>query len=338
MFLVFFLECILICILIYRWKDRFPAPPTATSSSPPPPNTEPPTDIDGFDYDIDEEEYIHDRVVGVKELVSSLLDQSRYFDNVNSLNERNKAFVEDVLLDIMHSRLDSTSSFEDFKRTSKQLLNSVLKNLDSDISSKAVELIKEFRKSEPLQRAYLKRKDTYVPSEPVIINDIEVGQYVSLKQLAKLALKNKSIVQSILDERKLPIQNKFDVYNSELSCSSERQNLLLGKLRIELGIDDFSVTKQNRKFFAVYGSFTNIPIEERLKRKDIFLIAMADRKVLKEGKISVNQFLRKLTEDLQSLAQDGVPIRVQFTGGVEKTITIKATLSSLVADNLGKST
>lgn len=289
-----------------------------------------------IDLPCDNQQYHNDRVIQVKDLITLLPEESNFFNRIDKLNQQNKRFVEDLMLDIMRGRLETAGSLEDYRRTGKILLHNVFNDLDVGITDESIKLVKDFIKSDSHQLAYLKRKNTYISPKNISVNNVTVGQYIDLKLLCEVILKNPSIVQSILNEQKMTIRHKFEKYDSELCCSVERQKFLLGRLRIELGIDDFSVTKQNRKFLAIYGSFSNTPIDQRLKRNDIFLLGMADRQVMKEVKCSVNQVLSELIADLYTLTVTGLPIRVQFENLGEKIISIKCTLSSIVGDNLGK--
>lgn len=292
-------------------------------------------DVDGEqEYD---EDCTGERIVHVRELVRRLPLQSDFFKQVEELEPLSQAFLLDTLNAILDARANSFVSFEDFKRISKKLLfNITNSHLNPAYSREAVQLAETFRTSEAHQKCYLKRSNMFIESSTVKINNKSVGQYINVIELSQLILKNVSVVQSIVDEQKRVPQKKFAKYDNELCCSIERQNLLAGRLRLELGIDDFSITKQSRKFFAVYGVFTNIPPKERLKRRDIFLIAIAEREVLKNANVSINEFMQQLVSDLKELTENGIPIRVRYESGRERTMTIKATLSALVADNLGE--
>ncbi|KAI2797355.1 hypothetical protein BLOT_011336 [Blomia tropicalis] len=183
-----------------------------------------------------------------------------------------------------------------------------------------------------LHRELLFKFGTYIPEIEIMINGECAGYRVSLKKLSSMILRNSKIVESILCELKqkstlLSIEN-FEIYHSDLTCCKERFNRLSGNLRVEIGFDDFTVTKEaHHKYFVMYASFTNIPIKRRLKRED-----KIDHEKLN---ITVDDICRPIVEELKELDSVGTDVKVFLKNGSSHIMNIRTVLASLVGDNLG---
>ena len=78
-----------------------------------------------------------------------------------------------------------------------------------------------------------------------------------------------------------------------------------------------------------------MPIENRLKRDDIFVIAIAKRSNMKNLNVTVNDILRPIIDELHELEFVETQIMMFLKNKSSKTVSIRAVLASLVGDNLG---
>ncbi|KAJ6223574.1 hypothetical protein RDWZM_002119 [Blomia tropicalis] len=78
-----------------------------------------------------------------------------------------------------------------------------------------------------------------------------------------------------------------------------------------------------------------MPIENRLKRDDIFVIAIAKRSNMKNLNVTVNDILRPIVDELHELEFVETQIMMFLKNKSSKTVSIRAVLASLVGDNLG---
>ena len=207
-----------------------------------------------------------------------------------------------------------------------------------------VDRVKNFANSDALQQVYIRSFGTLIEPRDLIIEGRYVGQRVCLLELSNFFLRNCSIVQRILKEKaEIGIPIKYEMLDSELTCSVERRKRLLGKLRFNIGCDDFTVARKHgskHKYFACYLEFANIPAKQRLKRESIFLLAIISRQLMKEddsvSKLTINQVMKPIFDDLKHMETIGVDINFKTPNDELKTENIKGVISAFCCDNLGQ--
>lgn len=206
-------------------------------------------------------------------------------------------YLDDKFMAIISARLARPIPFGSFKEVARSLYQSLGdKNIDEDLHRR----VEQFIESDKLQQHYLSQKGCFVPPRSINIGSppVPIGFYVDVKQLSSIILSNHHVLTSIIDEQ---LSSPASLFRDDLNCSEDRKSLLFGKLRIELSADDFTIKQNNNKYLAVYASFTNIPIKHRLKRDEIFLVAIADRSLMKHLKCDMNNVLQPLVDDLKYL-------------------------------------
>jgi hypothetical protein len=201
--------------------------------------------------------------------------------------------------------------------------------------------ISKFASSRYLQKIYLTSLGGYVkPTEiPIeIANEQEkfTYQYVPIKDVISLALKNPALLREIVREKSQHFAFDNCIFSSELTCDQKRWERIKGKLRIQLYSDEFTISnplgpsRHNQKYMVVYCSFTNLPLKDRLKRKDLFLLIIANHKHIDDQTLSA--ILDPLNYDLEDLFNNGVDIKL----GDGNMLNIECTLSTFIADNLAQ--
>lgn len=257
---------------------------------------------------------------------------------LNLFNEAEQEFLNALFFKIIVERFKNNVSFS--------VLNSILcGSLDcfnilpnQPVSSSLIDAIKKFTNSESLQEKFIDKLGYFIKPEPMMLNEIEIGSRINLIQLSTLVLSNPSILNEIEAEENL-IGDAFDdsIFNSVLTCNSKRRQALLFKLRVEFGVDDISIIKRgkNRKYCMVYSIFANVPPEQRLKKKNVYLIAIVNREALKKARGTINDILRPAFASLQSMSTDGINVHIRRKDSSTQTINIKAVLLAVCGDNLG---
>lgn len=297
---------------------------------------------DLIDLALEEEE---DELLKIAEIFKAKSARDRYStfftDLERDFSSELVEYAKEMFLKVLSNRFEKNVSFSTLKSVVTDTLNWQLNAPSTTAEMTAlINKVKVFVNSDHLQQVFVRQMKTFLEPEDLIINGTYVGQMVSLKKLALLALSDASIVQSIIDEQKLqdqPFDGKYERYDSELTCDPQRRQRLLGKLRIEIGYDDFTLTNRSRtkhKYFAAYMQITNTPAKHRLKLNDTFLLVMANRKLMKTTNVSVNQLLEPAYEDLKFLEEIGINISYKTLNGNENFQNIKGVLSAIVSDNL----
>lgn len=193
-------------------------------------------------------------------------------------------------------------------------------------------------------------------------SEVELGRFINPETILNMVFGNASLVQHIATEAEdkareaeaeaaaaaLPgpskkprttIPDSF-TWDSLLTCSKERLEMIKGTLQLIFGIDDFSVKTRlygEHKYCMVYLSIGNIHIKHRLGRKSIYLLAIGNRKIMKENNATFNDFMRPLIDKLKPLFKNGVPVTVQRGPGQPSTeVNIKLSLAAVCCDNLGR--
>lgn len=295
-----------------------------------------------IDLTLDDEETEFLKVVEILKEKAARDPYSKFFTDLkNDFSSELVDYAKQMFIKVLSNRFEKNVSFAVLKSIFTDSFDWQLQSPNTSPEMAAlIDRVKTFANSNHLQQVFVRQMHTFIEPENLIVNETYIGQIVRLKKLALLALSNVSIVQSIIDEQKLvgqPVDGKYERYDSELTCDPQRRQRLLGKLRIEIGYDDFSLTNRSRtkhKYFAAYMQFTNIPAKHRLKLNDTFLLVMANRKLMKKGNVSINQLLEPVFEDLKFLDETGIDISYKTLNGNEQVLNIKGVLSALVSDNL----
>lgn len=111
---------------------------------------------------------------------------------------------------------------------------------------------------------------------------------------------------------------------------------------MEIGLDDYTITTQSRQshtYLGIYCCVMNVPIVNRLKRNDIFLLALIRRSSMAKANASINDVLRPILEELKMLEDEKSCIvkSVKFVGSNQfEPLRIRAKLASLCGDNVGQ--
>lgn len=240
--------------------------------------------------------------------------------------------------DIVYDRFFRNLPFAAISSTSQAHLARFHRDNPELPDRKVYEFAREFAASKKCQEIYVQRNGTYIKPEEFKIGEHTVGFKVSLMSLALLILQNVSIVNSILHEEKHREKcENFTIFNSELTCNPKRRERLLGRLRFEIGADDFSLELRGsaHKYYAVYVSFTNIPPKSRLKRGTIYLWAIIWRPKLKEIGASIDDVFSHLRDEMRILSETGVNINCINKDNQLVKKNIKCALSGICGDNLG---
>ncbi|KAI2797196.1 hypothetical protein BLOT_011174 [Blomia tropicalis] len=273
--------------------------------------------------------------INVDDIYEVISDTSVYSEEINKLKNSLKQDEYDFVLNVFESKICSkqispTTTDKEFQEMAKCLLKPFINKLTPNLTT----TVNNFLDNEQSKISYLQSTGYYVKPKNIKLNGIKIGCYINLKELCAIILKNKSIVKNIISEAQ-GYDHNSSIYKSDLDCCELRKKRLVGTLRIELAFDDFSVTKEfHHKYFALYASFSNIPIQERLKRKDIYLVLISNRKKLAKSGGTLNDLLNCILEDLKYLCNTGTELKIRI-GDQWKNVFIRSTLSSLIGDNLG---
>lgn len=246
-------------------------------------------------------------------------------------------FAQSIFEAIMEARVSTNVTIAALKKINSILLKTMFKYSAFDGKEQLKKSIITFAESDHYQMSFVKSQNVpFVEPQAIKHNGTTVGYYNDIRKQAGFVLANSAIVKSIIEEESEPADlGDIKIYNSELTCCPERRGRILGALRLHLGIDDYSVTSFKSKFLIGYLSFSNIPIEQRLKRKDIFLAFVASRAQMKKSKTLINDVLQPIVSDLSNLANHGINVNLHLPNATIPK-TIKVVLSAVVADNLGE--
>lgn len=100
-------------------------------------------------------------------------------------------------------------------------------------------------------------------------------------------------------------------------------------LNLILYFDDFDILNFNstgdQKLSSVYGSFTNFPYSLMCRRDDIFVLALAKRKIIDE--IGLDNFFNQLNNEIKEIQENPIQLNDNFKCSVN--------LVGVCADNLG---
>lgn len=279
--------------------------------------------------------------VGNPELANS----STFFDTLSKFLQLDEVeYFTKMCYALLRAQTSSNVTFEGFKSIARTLISSALTDMPGNVnlSDVLIEKLTDFTESRDLQTTFLKQNTDFFESFKIMKDGQEIGRGIEIRRLAQIILKNRSIVNSILrevEEKNKGHPAKWEKYVTELNCCPERREILLGSLRILIAADDFSITNFKSKYLAIYCSFTNIPIEERLKRKDVFLVGIANREKMASCNATLNDVLEPLVTELEQLLSKGIDIDIHSDDGTNKFTekkNIKVSLSAVVSDNLGE--
>ena len=132
-------------------------------------------------------------------------------------------------------------------------------------------------------------------------NDI-IGHRLQITHYAKQLLENVELVDSILKE-----DPNVPNPSTGLTGVLERRQSFAKCLRLVISADDVNISSNNpEKLIAMYAEFQNLPIEIRMKKRNVFLVAFIKRKHLQKGKTDDEKFqlqavLSFLREELKNL-------------------------------------
>lgn len=226
-----------------------------------------------------------------------------------------------------------------FSRISQALIGDIIggfQNNFSEIELEAIKIIQQFASSAHLQKLYLRSTGGLIEPLELTFDDTFSFQYVPIAKVAALALSNSSLITQIIKEQSPLFVHDQNTFTTELNCEIKRWERIRGKLRIELYFDEFTIvnpigaSRNLHKYLACYCSFTNVPLKDRLKRHDLFLLLLVNHKDLKSFQVQEAVFSR-LKNEIEQLCTTGLDVQNQSTG---ETVTIFSVLSSIAADNL----
>lgn len=196
------------------------------------------------------------------------------------------------------------------------------------------EQVRAFAASLHLQREYLVSLGNYFAPQQIEISEELSIQYISIIELATFVLTNKSIFARIQWEKSDNFVYNFTKFSSELTCEYDRWKHIKGKLRILLYLDEYSIgnpigpARAELKYLGVYCAFTNVPLKDRLKRDDSFLLLKTKHKKISPAML--NSVLGPLNQDLEQLYRNG--INVPLENG--QIVNVEVVVSSHIGDNL----
>lgn len=141
--------------------------------------------------------------------------------------------------------------------------------------------------------------------------------YVPILETLKLVLRNEE-VQSYLS---MPDSNETDIYRTpcdgSVVKSSEFYKRFPKALKIILYFDEYETVNPlgsktgKHKLGALYMTLANLPYYINSKLKSIFLVAKFKCKDFKSGKISFDDILKPVLEDVQKL-EKGVDLNIVY--------------------------
>ncbi|OTF69758.1 hypothetical protein BLA29_002396 [Euroglyphus maynei] len=190
-----------------------------------------------------------------------------------------------------------------------------------------------------LQNQFLEMQNTYVQPLKISTSNQELTiQYFSVEGILRSIInQHPSLIDEIEKEKLLKFvpekERKNFVIRNELDTTDQSIfERLKGKLRVEISLDDFSFAgKKGRKFLAGYLSCTNLPLQERVKREQIYLFLMVKRPIDRIFD-AMNKILEPFVSEMQQFEKSG--IEVEKENG--EMIKIQVTLSKLICDNLAQ--
>lgn len=260
---------------------------------------------------------------------SLFLNSLKYYSS--NLTEKVYPFFNEVI----RLRWQVTIPENVYLQISLGIYKATMKLFSETINQKKFEdlakLCERFINSLYLQKVYLKSIMSVIIPKTISIGFVSY-QYVPIKKIAALVLKNKSLVRQIIAEQSTTYG--FKEYSGELTCDYSRWCRIRGKLRIQIYADGFGIVNPiggsatEHKYVGVYCCFTNIPLKYRMKRCDRFLVLIAKYKHFSYE--NLQQLYQQLINDLSHLENNGIDITLS-TG---ETLNIPCIVSTIVADNL----
>ncbi|KAJ6222812.1 hypothetical protein RDWZM_001357 [Blomia tropicalis] len=233
-------------------------------------------------------------------------------------NERNVYSFFDLIIEL---RFGETIPATTYSRITSEVINQFLELFSDELSVSSQNLIKQIKRFSSrvyLQKVYLKSLGHLIEPIPITINtpDFELQyQYIPLKDIVNIILKNNSLVEEIIQEQTKEFTSPSNVgYLNELTCEYARWNRINGKLRIQLYSDEFCIvnpvghSRSMHYYLVIYASFTNIPFKYRLKRDNISLVLIVNYRNITPS--TTKLVLEKLNHDMNELVLNGIKMKL----------------------------
>lgn len=217
------------------------------------------------------------------------------------------------------------------------ILNLIVKFQLNTFSSEKLKIYRQFASSSYLRKDYRLNlvKEYYIAPEYLPLTNgegIVVSNfgYIPIDKVALKYLKNPSIRKFLKEE---PFRERSGKYLSQMD--SEQSDRLVGKLKIELFLDDAQLSPTNglgtgkhHKYLYVYASFTDLPYKYTFHSDDIEMIMMVKRSDLEllSKDFKMVQLFERLKNDLSHLLKFGAQVDGEH---------FQVTVSFIRGDNAG---
>lgn len=210
-------------------------------------------------------------------------------------------------------------------------------------SKNELEVYRRITNSEHLQNVYI---DRTCPSlirpniyEIVTPNGSLKYSYLNIKNVIINFIKaNPWIVQHLSYEKtknvdpcfRSEVYQKTKVYYSIMDGTEAER--LRGKIKVDINADDaqFCTFGGSQKFINVYSSFADLSFEHRSQSKNIEIILMANRKLLRQLHIPIRHLFKHLIEDLKELYQNKLIVNIDG-----EDVEFEVAFSTFQGDALG---
>ncbi|OTF75312.1 hypothetical protein BLA29_000939, partial [Euroglyphus maynei] len=262
------------------------------------------------------------------------LFSSFYSRNVAVLPTGEKKFIDEFISQIIQVKVDK--SIPDKHAVE---LGSVLSKyfiMASKMREHIHQIMSKYCGSSYLQKQFLVHQKHH--RKPVTIQPLPnlSIQYFPIENILRgIIAQHPWLIDSIMQEQEcltfIPEhERKYLRIRDELDTTDKEMfDRLVGKLRVEISLDDFSfMGKSGRKFLVGYLSCSNLPYKERTKRNKIYMFLMVRRPEEKVTEV-MNKILTPFVQEMKKLELDGIAI----DGNNRK---IPVTLSKVACDNLAQ--
>ncbi|XP_075679521.1 uncharacterized protein LOC113794835 [Dermatophagoides pteronyssinus] len=272
----------------------------------------------------------------------------------NLFQTKYKENYQQFLLDVNCWRYEENMNMQTINKIVPSTINhciSVLPNIETNEECMEVyDNMKTLSNSAYYLNQFLELLPTYVPpeherweSKTEFKSQLRFSWVKPSKICERIFLNNKYIISQLVNETVCKQTNKFDKlkYFEHLNFSIERRNEMMGKLQLEFGFDDFSITNPigvknvNHMYMALYLSSPTIPLQYRLKKNDIFVLMLINRLEMKRAGYELNDVLKPLIEDLKNIMKNGIVKEYIDDTDQRKKMVFKICVSAVCGDNKG---
>nr|XP_027200781.1 uncharacterized protein LOC113794835 [Dermatophagoides pteronyssinus] len=272
----------------------------------------------------------------------------------NLFRTKYKENYKQFLLDVNCWRYEENMNMQTINRIVPSTINhclSAVPNIETNKECKEVyDNMKTLSNSPYYLNQFLELLPTYVPpeherweSKTEFKSELRFSWVKPSKICERIFLNNKYIISQLVKESVCKQANKFEElkYSEHLNCSIERRNEMMGKLQLEFGFDDFSITNPigvknvNHMYMALYLSSPTIPLQYRLKKNDIFVLMLINRLEMKRAGYELNDVLKPLIEDLKNIMKNGIVKEYIDDTDQRKKMVFKICVSAVCGDNKG---